>query len=140
MKLSIEWKNGVVKRILIIDDEPSILLLLRTILERQEYEVVEALNGEEGMRLFHENRFDLVITDMVMPAKDGLKTIMELMEETPDLPVIAISGGGAIPKERYLTIASYLGNVRTIPKPFSREVIIETVNELIGDNENNELS
>ena len=123
----------VMKRILIVDDESSILLFLRTILERQGYKVVEALNGEEGMRLFRESRFDLVIIDMIMPVKDGLQTLTELMEKTPDLPVIAISGGGTIPKERYLTIASYLGNVRTISKPFSPGIITETVHELLGD-------
>lgn len=121
------------KRILIIDDEPSILQFLRAILEDLGYEVVEALNGEEGMRLFQKGRFDLVITDMVMPVKDGLSTIMELMDREPELPVIAMSGGGAVPKERYLTVASYLGNVRTIPKPFKREIITETVDELIGE-------
>ncbi len=121
------------KRILIVDDESLILLFLRTILERQGYKVVEALNGEEGMRLFRESRFDLVIIDMIMPVKDGLQTLTELMEKTPDLPVIAISGGGTIPKERYLTIASYLGNVRTISKPFSPGIITETVHELLGD-------
>ena len=123
----------VMKRILIVDDESLILLFLRTILERQGYKVVEALNGEEGMRLFRESRFDLVIIDMIMPVKDGLQTLTELMEKTPDLPVIAISGGGTIPKERYLTIASYLGNVRTISKPFSPGIITETVHELLGD-------
>ena len=121
------------KRILIIDDESSILLLLRTILEKQRYEVVEALNGEEGMRLFCESQFDLVVIDMIMLVKDGLQTIMDVMKRTPDLPVIAISGGGVISKERYLSIASCLGNVRTIPKPFSCDLIVETVDELIGD-------
>jgi len=122
-----------VKRVLIIDDEPSVLVLLRAILEDCGYEVDEALNGEEGLQLFSKNSFDLVVIDMVMPIKDGLKTIMELKEETPDQLIIAISGGGTISKERYLTIASYLGNVRTITKPFSRELIVETVKELIGE-------
>ncbi len=121
------------KRILIIDDEQPILLFLRTILENEGYEVVEATNGEEGMQLFNEGRFDLLIVDMVMPEKDGLKMISEVMEEAPDQPVIAISGGGRIiPKERYLTVASLLGNVQTISKPFSREEITSTVGRLIG--------
>ena len=121
------------KRILVIDDEPSVLRLLRVILESSGYEVVEAVNGEEGMQLFHEADFDLVIIDMIMPVKDGLKTITEVLEKAPKIPVIAISGGGVVPKERYLTVASYLGNVWTISKPFGPEIITETVSELIGE-------
>ncbi len=121
------------KRILIIDDEQPILLFLKAILEKEGYQVVEATDGEKGMELFKQSHFDLLIVDMVMPAKDGLKMIMEVMELTPQQPVIAISGGGrVIPKERYLTVASLLGNVKTISKPFTREIIVETVSDLIG--------
>jgi len=121
-----------VKRILVIDDESSTRLLLKTILESHGYAVVEAVDGEEGMQRFYKGRFDLVITDMVMPKKDGLRTIMELVKMAPDLPVIAISAGGAISKERYLAIASCLGDIRTISKPFSRKTMLEAVDELIG--------
>ncbi len=122
----------ILKRILVIDDEPTVLLFLKLVLEARGYEVVEATNGEDGMQLFNESCFDLVIIDMIMPIKDGLKTITEIVDKTPEFPVIAISGGGVVPKERYLTVASYLGNVWTIPKPFSRELIADTVHELIG--------
>ncbi len=118
------------KRILIIDDEELALSLLTKILEGEGYEVVEALDGQRGLDLFRENPTDLVITDIVMPVKDGLSTIMELRQMDADLPIIAISGGGSIAKERYLAVASYL-NVLTIPKPFTRDQIVSAVKNLL---------
>lgn len=122
---------NIVKRILVIDDEDSVRVILRKILELEGYEVTEAENGIRGVELFCKQACDLVISDMVMPGKDGLKTILELREIVPDLPVIAISGGGAIAKERYLAVAGYLEGVVAIAKPFTRQQIIEKVNDFL---------
>ncbi len=121
------------KRILVIDDEPTALDLLRRILEMNGYEVVAAKNGQEGVESFEQHPCDLVITDMVMPIKDGLQTILDLRMEAPELPVIAISGGGTISKERYLAVAGYLDRVITIAKPFAIEQIIEAVEKLLQE-------
>jgi len=121
------------ERILIIDDEPSILEVLRKILQFEGYDVVTAANGEEGLELFRQTPCDLVITDMVMPAKDGLQTILDLRNEKPDLPVIAMSGGGTISKERYLAVAGYLDRVITIAKPFSVGTVSEAVAKLLSE-------
>ncbi|MBW1635787.1 MAG: response regulator [Deltaproteobacteria bacterium] len=125
------------KRILIIDDEQIVLEVLCKILELEGYEVVTAASGDEGIELFAQNPFDLVVTDMVMPGKDGLQTILALRQESPDLAVIAMSGGGTISKERYLAVAGYLDGIVTITKPFSLESITEAVAELLagGDEE-----
>lgn len=119
------------ERILIIDDEPTALRVLRKILEFEGYEVIEAANGKDGLELFRSAPCDLVITDMVMPIKDGLQTILDLREEAPDLPVIAVSGGGNISKERYLAVAGYLEKVITIAKPFTVESITGAVRQLL---------
>ena len=124
--------------ILVIDDEPSVLDVLRKILQLEGYEVITAANGEEGLELFRQISCDLVITDMVMPAKDGLQTILDLRKEKPDLPVIAMSGGGTISKERYLVVAGYLDRVITIPKPFSVESITEAVTKLLFETDEEE--
>jgi DNA-binding response OmpR family regulator len=121
------------KRILVIDDEPTALDLLRRILEMNGYEVMTAVNGQKGVELFKQHPCDLVITDMVMPIKDGLQTILDLRAAAPGLPVIAISGGGTISKERYLAVAGYLDNVVTIAKPFAIEEITEAVKTLLHD-------
>ncbi len=121
------------KRILVIDDEPSSLDLLQRILEDEGYAVELASNGLEGVELFRLRPCDLVISDMVMPVKDGLQTILELRDIAPNLPVIAISGGGVISKERYLTVAGYLGKVMTIAKPFAVETIVNAVAGLLQE-------
>jgi DNA-binding response OmpR family regulator len=121
------------KRILVIDDEPTAQDLLKRILVAEGYEVQVASNGQEGLELFRQRPCDLVITDMVMPVKDGLQTILDLRAMVPELPIIAISGGGAISKERYLTVAGYLEKVMTIAKPFSVSAIIAATVELLRD-------
>ncbi len=122
---------GEKKRILIIDDEPATLDLLERVLELEGYEAVLAANGQEGVAKFQQRPCDLVVTDMVMPEKDGLRTILDLRLEAPDLPVIAISGGGTIPKERYLTVAGYLEGVVTLAKPFPMQAFRDVVKRLL---------
>lgn len=119
------------KRILVIDDEELTLCLLRNLLEGEGYEVVEARDGESGLKLYLESPADLVITDMIMPVKDGLKTIQELRRIDENVPVIAVSGGGAVAKERYLAIASYLNNVKPLAKPFTKQAVVGLVKELL---------
>ena len=115
------------KRILVVDDEEQIRQMLAQMLSREGYEVHTAADGEEGMRLVTRYAFDLIITDMIMPVKDGLKFIMELIRDYPDMRILAISGGGAIKAERYLTMAGYLGDIATLEKPFRRDAILELV-------------
>lgn len=124
-------RTRCMKKVLIIDDEELILQLLQKMLEEEGHQVRVALNGEAGLEMFRKEPADLVITDMVMPVKDGLKTILELREIDEDVPVIAISGGGTIAKERYLAIASHLDNVVTVAKPLSRADILNAVRELL---------
>ena len=115
------------KRILVVDDEAQIRTMLTQMLEQEGYTVHTAANGEEGMALVGRHTFDLVVTDMIMPVKDGLKFIMELVRDYPELKILAISGGGAIKAERYLTMAGYLGDIATLEKPFKRETFLELV-------------
>ena len=115
--------------ILIIDDEETTLTLVTEVLKQEGFEVLLARNGEEGLALFDANTVDLVITDMVMPVKDGLDTMLELKKKVPALPVIAISAGGTIPKERYLAMAGHLQNTKTLAKPFSGEELLAVVHD-----------
>jgi CheY-like chemotaxis protein len=81
-------------RILIIDDEDQFRSMLRRVLERASYEVVEAQDGNEGIQRCREAPMDLIITDILMPGKEGLETIMDLRREFSQVKIIAISGGG----------------------------------------------
>ena len=119
-------------RILIIDDDPQILGMLGQILEREGHEVVEAPNGKVGLKLYRENPTDLIITDLIMPEKEGIETIMELRWDFPDVKIIAISGGGRIEAEEYLFMAQKLGVQRTFAKPIERAELLKSVRELLN--------
>jgi DNA-binding response OmpR family regulator len=107
-------------RILIIDDDVQILNMLRQTLEREGHAVVDAPDGNEGLRLFRENPTDLIITDLIMPEKEGIETIMELRRDFPDVKIIAISGGGRLDPGQYLSIAKSFGAQYTFTKPVER--------------------
>ena len=82
-------------RILIIEDDEHVRGMLRKMLERIGYDVFDAPDGKEGLDFYRNTPVDLVITDILMPEKEGIQTIMELRREFPDVKIIAISGGEA---------------------------------------------
>lgn len=118
-------------RILIIDDEAMIRDLLVKILEREGYETVTASGGKDGIKIHRENPADLIITDLIMPEKAGIETIMELRRDFQDVKIIAMSGGGKIDSETYLQIAKTMGAIETIAKPFDLRELLKTVQELL---------
>ena len=126
-----EKEKQLMERILIIDDDDQFLAMLRKMLERNGYKIVEASDGKEGIRLYRENLTDLIITDIIMPEKEGIEIIMELRRDFPDVKIIAISGGGCIGPEDYLHMAMMLGAKRTLTKPIERDELIKVVRELM---------
>lgn len=118
------------KRILVIDDDNQTRQMLRQALERAGYSVVEARDGAEGLRHYQENPVDLVITDILMPEKEGLETIQELRERFPSVKIIAISGGGRTGKLDFLHVAEKLGALRTLHKPFPLQELLDAVRDL----------
>jgi len=115
------------KKILVIDDEPSIRALLSKMLEREGFSVITAPDGKEGMKRFIREPADLVITDLIMPEKEGMEVIMELRKGSPQVPVIAISGGGRNTPESYLNTAKLLGASAILIKPVQKEKLLEAV-------------
>jgi CheY-like chemotaxis protein len=131
---SFHWsgkETQVMARILIIDDEPQIRSMLRLMLERDGYEVVEAPDGIEGIRAYRQKPADLIITDLIMPNKDGIGMIIELQKEFPDVKIIAMSGGGLNKPEGYLKGAKKLGAACTLTKPIDREEMLRAVKNTI---------
>jgi DNA-binding response OmpR family regulator len=114
-------------RILVIDDEELARFTLREILEAAGHEVVEASNGNEGTACQRTNPCDIVITDMIMPEKEGLETIAELKGEYPGLKIIAISGGGRTRNLDFLKLADEFGADQIIVKPFSEEELMKGI-------------
>jgi DNA-binding response OmpR family regulator len=120
-------------KILVIDDEPSILLMIKKMLEKEGHKVDLALNGKDGTEIFENIKPDLVITDIIMPEKEGLETILELRKKNPGLKIIAISGGGRIGPEGYLPSAKYLGADLVFQKPLVQKEFIAAVSGLLND-------
>ncbi|MBF0134183.1 MAG: response regulator [Magnetococcales bacterium] len=119
-------------RILIIEDERQVREVLKQILEKAGYEVETAEDGRMGVQQFRKCPAELVITDILMPNKNGLETIEELIGLNPELPIIAISGGGPGEKAQFaLDVAKMCGAIRVLAKPFSRKEILETVTDLL---------
>ena len=123
----------MMRRILIIDDDHHILLMIKKMLERSGFEVNLASNGNEGLELFNKMPVDLVITDIIMPEKEGLETIREMKRLCPDLKIIAMSGGGKVSADNYLNTAKIFGASKIMAKPFSQKQMVSAVQELLGE-------
>jgi len=125
-------KTVTMARILIIDDDNEFREMVREILIEADFNSIEeAVNGGVGMKLLRQQSFDLVITDIVMPEKEGIETIIELNRDYPGIKIIAMSGGGKRGNQNYLEMAQYLGASRILAKPFQRSDLIKTVKELL---------
>jgi len=119
-------------KILIIDDDAQVRKFIRKIIENEGHEATEAQDGKVGIKLFKTESVDLVITDIVMPEKEGIETIMELKRNDPNVKIIAISGGGGqIGPGDYLRLAENLGAIFTIRKPFTRTEMMEAINKVL---------
>ena len=114
-------------RVLVIDDEELARFTVREILEGAGYEVAEAKNGNQGLAFQKAQPNDLVITDIIMPDKEGVETIIELKRDFPTLPIIAISGGGRTRNLDFLKLAEQYGAQKVLAKPFSEEELLESV-------------
>jgi DNA-binding NtrC family response regulator len=116
--------------ILVVDDDTNFRQMLAQTLERAGYRVVEAEDGNVAIKACEVEVPGLVITDIIMPEKEGLETIQELRAKYPEVNIIAMSGGGRISPDSYLPLAKGLGAVKTLQKPFRREEVIKAVQEL----------
>jgi DNA-binding response OmpR family regulator len=122
------------KKILVIDDDEQMRNMLRRMLMQAGYEVIDAVDGSEGIRLFRQQPSDLVITDIFMPGKEGLQVIRELRKDFRDVRIIAMSGGSArIGEFSALPLAKEFGAIDTLTKPFMREELLEAVRQALGE-------
>ena len=119
-------------RILIIDDDEQSLALFEEILLREGHEVVTAHNGIEAEHHFRDGGADVVVTDILMPERDGIETIIDLRRQNPQVKIIAVSGGGRLGPTGYLETAAILGASRTFTKPVDRHDLVAAVGELIA--------
>ena len=118
-------------RVLLIEDDDQTRRLLREALEAQGYEILESVNGKEGLSMFQAQPVDLVICDLVMPEKGGISTIQELGKLAPTLKIIAMSGYSRALGENALAYTKRLGTLATLAKPFALSEMIAMVNKAI---------
>ena len=118
--------------ILLIDDDMSVLDVMSEMLRLEGHEVTVAANGREAVDCCHQDNFDLVITDLIMPEKEGLETIADIRRHYAEIPIIAISGGGRLGPNDYLETARFIGANATLAKPFARTELIRAVDSLLA--------
>jgi two-component system response regulator (stage 0 sporulation protein F) len=111
--------------ILVIDDDDQVRAVFRNVLERAGYQVLEARNGAEGLRLFRQASPALVITDVLMPNTDGLEVTRAVHHEAPMVPIIVLTGG--VGDLNFLDAAKLMGASRIMQKPVMRAELLEAV-------------
>ena len=116
--------------VLVIDDEYTIREVVGGALEKAGYTVIKAKNGGEGLRLLRGMHVDVLITDVIMPEKEGLEIIKSLRSTNSDILIIAMSG--AADSDLYLRMAKELGAVVCLQKPFRAHVIVNAVGKVLG--------
>ena len=119
--------------ILLVDDDDNVRDILEKTLVGAGYEVEVAANGEVALAAYRRQASDVVITDLVMPEKDGLEMILELRRLDPDVRVIAMSGGGRSlgPGQLYLESARSFGALQVLAKPFTAAALLKAVSEVL---------
>ncbi|HCT99164.1 MAG TPA: response regulator [Methylococcaceae bacterium] len=120
-------------KILIIDDDADIRELLTLVLQQDHHDVFVAEDGQRGIAFHQQEKFDVIITDIVMPNKDGVEFILELAEHGDGTPIIAISGGNRdVGGEFNLVSAQTLGVNAILKKPFDTDELREMITRILG--------
>ena len=116
-------------RILLIDDDEQMRRIMARILVREGHDVIEAADGKQGIEFFRRDPRDVVITDLLMPEKDGIETIRKLRAISPQVRIIAMSGAAGTAHDSYLQIAKHLGADTGLCKPFKVEELLAVIAE-----------
>ena len=115
------------KRVLIIDDNAAIGDMIGRMLEGDAFQCITLTSGEDLAGHLQRNSFDLVITDILMPDVEGIEIIRELRHDFPEIPIIAMSGGGHSIGIDVLKSAQQLGARAVLPKPFLRKDLMAAI-------------
>lgn len=119
-------------KILVVDDDRVVRTMVADMLVRDKHEVLAAADGTQAWKILAESPVDLIVTDLVMPEKNGIDLIMDLKINHPKVPIVAISGGGGITgRFDYLPIAKLLGAKSILRKPFHMKELITAVSEAL---------
>ncbi len=126
-----EKEESINARILLVEDDDQMRGMIRKMLEGAGHVVVEAPDGKVAAKLYREQASDLIITDLLMPEKEGIELIQDLKHDFPDVKIIAISGGGKLDPASYLPLAKGLGAMYTFEKPFKKEDLLAAAQDIL---------
>ena len=119
--------------LLVIDDDNLVRGMMANALRKKGFNVLEAGDGNEGLQVVLHNTVDLVVTDMLMPDKEGVETIIELREINSDMKIIAMSGGGKKQDMTFLKLAKQVGANLVLEKPFRPSDLLGAIEQLLGN-------
>jgi len=118
--------------ILIIEDDESLNNYLQELLKLKGFTPFSAANGTEGLKIYLENNINLIITDVLMPEKDGIEVILKVRESGQKVPIIAMSGGGNTYSMNNLGYAEKLGADCVLAKPFGKQELLDKINYFLA--------
>lgn len=117
--------------ILVIDDDAAMRRLILRLLKPTKHTLLEAENGKDGLSVLAKHDADLVITDLLMPKKEGVATMREIHQRAPATKFIAITGGGSGRDQSFLSVARAMGAAAILAKPFRPRDLIDAVTRLL---------
>lgn len=119
-------------KVLVVEDDESFRTMLEMKLRKLGHDVYSAANGCAALELALEHNVDLVITDIIMPEREGLEVILDLRRGAPHIPIIATSGGGRYTNFDALSVATKFGAVCALQKPFTDQDFNDALAAALG--------
>lgn len=130
-------RGHLMKRVLVVDDDPLVSLSIRLTLDRHGFETVLADGGVSGLHALEASRFDVMIVDIFMPEMRGFESVRVFHQRAPDVPLIAISGYAfaqhTAPAPDFLRMALELGATRCLRKPFTPAALLAVIGESLAE-------
>jgi CheY-like chemotaxis protein len=117
--------------VLVIDDDAAARRLFTEVLTREGHKVRSSADGQLGLQQFKEARPDVVVTDLIMPNREGIETIRAMRAFDPSVPIIAMSGNAGAKFMNFLKVAKLSGAVLTLEKPFTPEKLVAAVSQVL---------
>ncbi|MDA7916641.1 response regulator [bacterium] len=120
-------------KFLLVDDNEELLEVQSAYLSANDQTVITARNGKEALIQLESGNFDIMVTDVIMPEMEGFETIMTVRSNYPDLPIVAVSGGGRVGATDYLAMAKSMGAKVTLSKPIAPATLLREARILLGE-------